>query len=442
MRSNNQSVIILKNTRYVVKKSVVNHDGSLYNLLMFLEAEVSEEENTSSQESEKLQFLFDKLDSQIWFIGKSNQYSLINESCAKFLGLDKSNISNKSIDQLLNKDESAKLESEVNKVKSENVELLSYEYLTNSAGEKRFFSVRKIPYLANDGNVETVICIAEDQTDMNKHEEEIKEYIEELHETKDLMEQNAYELVELNLKLEESEEELKKLNASKDKFFSIISHDLKTPVSAMMSYSEILNDEYDSLGKDEILDFIGSLKEVSANLFELLEGLLNWSRVQTGRMEYSPEVINLSDIIYNLNRMYKQSAQNKNIKLTTSIDGTGMVYADDNMINTVLRNLISNAIKFTNENGEVKVMLNDKDNHVLVSVVDDGIGIKDDDLHKLFRIDVHHTTTGTANEAGTGLGLILCKELVEKNGGIINVKSDVGTGTTFYFTLPKSKELI
>jgi PAS domain S-box-containing protein len=423
---------------YKINKSIVNDGSKLYNLIQLNEIEIENTSESGNEDSKKHDFLFDRLDSLIWFLEKDNLFGYVNDSFAKFLGKSKSEIINKPINELLISEEAEKLEFEIAKIRSENTELRSFEYLTNSSGEKKLFSLRKFPYSKTNGKIDTVICIAEDQTELKKSEDEIKEYIEELHETKDMMEQNAYELVELNLKLEESEEELRKQNASKDKFFSIISHDLKTPVSAMMSYSEILNDEFETLERGEIKEFIQSLKEVSANLFELLEGLLNWSRVQTGRMQYSPVKINLADTSKNLIKIYDQTAKKKHIKLISEFNGKTVAYADDNMVNTVMRNLISNAIKFTNENGEIKIQITELDDFLQVSIIDNGIGIKPEDLEKLFRIDVHHTTNGTANEAGTGLGLILCKELVEKNSGEINVKSKMGEGTSFYFTLPKS----
>ncbi len=275
----------------------------------------------------------------------------------------------------------------------------------------------------SNGKITSYRGILHDITETKKNQELLTKYLEQL--------------AGVNDQLKISEAELRRVNNEKDKFFSILSHDLKTPVSAIMSYSEILKDEFETLSGDEIKQFIGSLNEVSSNLFELLEGLLNWSRVQTGRMPYFPEILDIRYIIDSLHKFYLPSAQKKKISLTTSAIGSCRVFADENMVRTVLRNLISNAIKFTRESGKILIKADESENFVNVSIKDNGIGIKQKNIDKLFRIDVHHTTAGTANETGTGLGLILCKELIERNNGTITVKSKQGLGTTFRITLPR-----
>lgn len=278
-----------------------------------------------------------------------------------------------------------------------------------------------------------------DITSQVKSEEEINRHIEEIHETKDLMEQNAFELVKLNMKLEESEIELAALNANKDKFFSIIAHDLKSPFTALIGFTEMMIDDFDTFSKEELKEYIQTLLKSSKSTLNLLQNLLNWSRLQTGKMEFTPEKFDLFNIAHQVKELLENNAQTKGIKLINRINKNSYVVADKNMISTVIRNLISNAIKFTNHDGKVTISAQEKEDKLQVTISDTGIGMEEGDIKKLFRIDVHHTTRGTKNETGTGLGLILCSELVEKSGGKIWCSSKINKGTKFSFTLSKPK---
>lgn len=244
------------------------------------------------------------------------------------------------------------------------------------------------------------------------------------------------ELEVANTKVNVQNLELQDLNATKDKFFSIISHDLKGPLNSLTSFSSLLINHTESLSKEEIrmfaLDFDKSLK----NLFTLLENLLEWSRSQTGNIEFTPEPFDLAGVLRENTELLNAQAQNKKITLVYENGTEQTVHAHKNSVNTVVRNLISNAIKFTPEEGKVMLEMTKIENDVVVSVTDTGVGMPPQVIGKLFRIDSKHSTKGTANEKGTGLGLILCKEFVEKNGGRIWVKSKEGQGSAFYFSLP------
>lgn len=266
--------------------------------------------------------------------------------------------------------------------------------------------------------------------------EEIEKLIEEMQVSKEIIENNASEVVILNSKLYESEEQLKELNASKDKFFSIIAHDLKSPFQTLLGYSEILSKEIESLEKDDIKSFADNLYKSSESLFKLLENLLDWSRLQRGVMEYNPDNHLLFDIIYANTNFASIKAKDKNIEIVEKCENDIWVYCDYNMINTVLRNLISNSLKFTKPGGKIEVYV-EIDENITIIVKDNGVGMSEKAMNKIFKIDTHHSTLGTNNEQGTGLGLILCKELVDKNYGSIKVESEEGVGTSFYITLPK-----
>ena len=235
--------------------------------------------------------------------------------------------------------------------------------------------------------------------------------------------------------LQNSEAELRELNATKDKFFSIIAHDLKSPFNSILGFSEILKDEARDLDIDSIVEYAGIINSSVLHTFGLLENLLDWARMQQGRIPFEPQKILLNSIVNAEFEGLKNSADQKNIELNNYINQNLIITADENMISTVLRNLVSNAIKFTPNGGEVKVEASVEDDNVKISVSDTGIGIKPETIRKLFKIETSFTTRGTENEKGTGLGLLLCKEFVEKHGGKVWVESAVGKGSCFNFTL-------
>jgi PAS domain S-box-containing protein len=235
--------------------------------------------------------------------------------------------------------------------------------------------------------------------------------------------------------------ELHALNASKDKFFSIISHDLRSPFSTLMGFSEILEQQADTLTREEIKSQAHWLHASAERVYALLENLLNWSRLQRGAMPCQPENISVAQIADDNLALFQSKAEQKQITLTGTIDDQAWVYADYAMVNTVVRNLLSNALKFTPTGGRIDLSARTLDAEIEVTVADTGVGMEPEDCARLFRIDEQHTTAGTDGEKGSGLGLILCRELVERNGGQIRVESQPGQGTTFRCTLPQSHTL-
>jgi signal transduction histidine kinase len=231
--------------------------------------------------------------------------------------------------------------------------------------------------------------------------------------------------------------ELQNLNATKDKFFSIISHDLKGPLNSLTSFSGLLINHSEHLTKEEIQVLAKDLDKSLKNLFALLENLLEWSRSQTGNIEFKQEPFDLSVLLKQNRELLLQQAQNKGINLINANTKSVVVNAHENSINTVIRNLISNAIKFTPNDGMIMVDVTDHGVEWVVSIADNGVGMSKEVMDKLFRIDTKHSTKGTSDEKGTGLGLILCKDFVEKNGGRIWVESEVNKGSIFFFTIPK-----
>jgi PAS domain S-box-containing protein len=231
-------------------------------------------------------------------------------------------------------------------------------------------------------------------------------------------------------------EELKEANAAKDKFFSIIAHDLKSPFNSILGFSEMLKDDVKNLRMDEIQHFAKLIHSSAYHTYLLLENLLEWSRMQRGQISFSPKSIILDQLVNDEFEVIKNNASQKSITILNSIPRNLIVSADENMLSNIIRNLVSNAIKFTPREGFVKVSAEVSDGYIHISVTDNGIGIKPEAIGKLFKIETSFTTRGTENEKGTGLGLLLCKEFIEKHRGKIRVESEPGKGSKFIFMLP------
>lgn len=244
-----------------------------------------------------------------------------------------------------------------------------------------------------------------------------------------------------NARLYEMEQ---KLNRDKDKFFSIISHDLRGPFNGLMGYTQLMAEKIEILNTNDIQQMSRDIYKVAKATFQLLENLLTWSQLQRGRIEYKPGLLELSELAEATMSLLQKPARNKQVQLEQVIEEGLYIYADKYMIDTVIRNLATNALKFTPCGGQVTLSAQrnssspdqGEDQWIEISVRDTGVGIRQEDIDKLFRIEVYHTTEGTAQEKGTGLGLILCQEMVEKNGGRIWVESELGKGTTVKFIVP------
>jgi len=249
------------------------------------------------------------------------------------------------------------------------------------------------------------------------------------------------QLLELkNKTIEQSENELRILNASKNKFFSIIAHDLKNPFHTVMGYSYLLSNDYDNFTEGERRKFASDINQSTNNIFRLLQNLLEWSKSQTGRLVFNPREIELNKVMESSVSVLRSLADQKKIHIEFNFSNDLSMFADPQMIETVLRNLINNAIKFTPENGRIEITAHQIDGHISVCVKDSGIGISADEVRNLFQIDSTVKCKGTNNEDGSGLGLILCREFVHKNDGTIWVKSTPGEGSSFFFTVPAKSE--
>lgn len=240
------------------------------------------------------------------------------------------------------------------------------------------------------------------------------------------------------IQLNEANAQLKKLNIDKDRFITILGHDLKSPFNHMLGYSEILTEEIDSLNKGEIINIAKNINKSAQITKNLLEEILLWARTQQGNFPFNPRNLSFTEICKDAVEVLYPNAKAKNIAINYLPTEHLNVFADTDMLKTVLRNLVSNAIKFTNKGGTIRIGAEENSENITISVSDNGVGIHPDNMAKLFKISEIIRTKGTSKETGTGLGLLLCKEFVGKHGGKIWVESELGKGSDFKFTLPTS----
>lgn len=295
--------------------------------------------------------------------------------------------------------------------------------------KKRFQELTISPYAILESDSFWAVFTITDVTDLtNKLKEQNELYKKS---------QNEIEArIKTQEKLKVSEKSLQELNATKDKFFSIIAHDLRGPFNALLGLSELLVEKSIDRDADQVVEVSRHINESSKNTYSLLVNLLDWSRLQLGKFTFKPEKVDINTIIDDILNLHISAAKGKKIVLKKDIQPNILLYADMNMISTIIRNLISNSIKFTPAKGEVTIKVFTHKTELRFSIIDTGIGIKKEDIHKLFKIDSKFSRTGTASETGTGLGLILCKEFVENHDGKIWVESEFGKGSVFSFSIP------
>ncbi|MDP2303432.1 MAG: PAS domain S-box protein [Ignavibacteria bacterium] len=244
---------------------------------------------------------------------------------------------------------------------------------------------------------------------------------------------------EIEIKLKN--EQLIKLNSEKDKFFSIIAHDLKSPFQGFIGLTELLANEHEDFSKVELVELGKSLYESASTVYKLLENLLEWAQMQKGTISFTPGELLLFKAVSSSINTVNQRALQKGISIINEVDETQKVYADEKMISTVLRNFLSNAVKFTKREGQIIVRTKKLDDEMVeVSVSDTGVGMAEKDVNKLFKVEEKVSSKGTEGEPSTGLGLLLCKEFIEKNGGKVRAESEKGKGSIFYFTVPESND--
>ncbi|MBK8944024.1 MAG: PAS domain S-box protein [Ignavibacteriae bacterium] len=378
----------------------------------------------------------------IFLIDSNRNLRFANPEFYNLLGYSAEEVlDTKVFEKIYNHNSKVEIDCPINKVLNDEVIVrITHDFFKTVNDDYLPVSFVSSPIKRN-GKIIGCVTAFHDITERIEAEEALKRYVEELQFNKELMEENAVEAARLNEMLWDSETRLKELNASKDKFFSIISHDLRSPLTSIIGFAEVMIEDLETLSKEEIKEFTNSIYKSSKNVQNLLENLLQWSRIQTGRIEFNPINFEINNLINDVIALYQVNAARKKITLVNLLEKQYKVNADKFMIDTVLRNLVSNAIKFTPQGGTIKINVEKLDeNNLTISIIDSGVGIKEEIIEKLFKIDSHITTKGTDKEKGTGLGLILCKEFVEKHQGKIWVESKFEEGSEFKFTLPLKNE--
>jgi signal transduction histidine kinase len=307
------------------------------------------------------------------------------------------------------------------------------------------FSLGAVDYITKPFQPEEVLARVKTQLTLRNLQKGLQQEIarrrqaeEELRTLNQQLKEANQQLEETNQQLQEVNQQLQKANASKDKFFSIIAHELRNPFTALIGLTEAIVEEIEFYSKDQIKDKINRLHTNSERVYALLTNLLTWSRLERGLIECKPETFSLADVTERSIRLFASNAGRKQTTLRNLVPHGTTAYAEPKMIDTIIRNLISNALKFIEPGGTIEVSIPRQDEEfVEIAVSDTGIGMSQQQIEKLFRIEQKTSKKGTAGEEGTGLGLILCKELVEKNSGRIRVESEVGKGSQFMVSLPR-----
>jgi PAS domain S-box-containing protein len=366
-------------------------------------------EEELAQEQYLMRTLMDNLPDHIYFKDNESHFLRVNKALAQFLGLnDPAQAIKKTDFDFFTGEHALQAYEDEQKIIRTGQLLSTEEKETHHDRPDTWVSTIKLPLSDKDGNIIGTFGISRDITKNKLAEEEIK---------------LKNELLQI-------------INSEKDKFFSILAHDLRGPLSAFVSATQIIAEEIQTMGIEEIKEITLSMKTSATNIYSLLENLLEWSRLRRGVMDFIPEKINLKKKIEECVAVLSESARKKGIEILISIPEIIDVLADSLMFDTVIRNLISNAIKFTPVGGKVTLTAGYIEDHTVeIKISDSGIGMTPELKDKLFLLNEKTSRKGTEGEPSTGLGLLLCKEFIEKHNGRIRVESEVGKGSTFSFTI-------
>lgn len=282
--------------------------------------------------------------------------------------------------------------------------------------------------------------LVERSEEIKSQNEKLEEFNQEILRQSDKILKQQEEIINQNKELEITVKKLDESNKTKDRFFNILAHDLKNPVSSLTSLSSLLSKNLSNLGKEEILEYAGHINKSSAAVYQLLINLLDWARTQSNNIQYKPASLNLKALVQKIIPLIHQSCREKHIELHTDISESHFLYADINMTETIIRNILSNSIKFTPRNGSIWVGSQQQGEKILILIQDTGVGMTEDEIKQLFKIDKPNISRGTEGESGTGLGLMICKDFIETNNGTLQIESEPGKGSIFKIILPSSPD--
>lgn len=356
--------------------------------------------------------ILDHLPVLVSYVDTDLRYRYANKTYEKWMGLSMNDVYGKLVKDIVEPgSHDALIQNLPVALRGETVR---FDTCREMNGNEQFLHVTLIPHVDENKSVVGFFSVVADVTRLRKRENKIRK----------------------------QKEKLEELNATKDKLFSIIAHDLKNPFNSLLGFAELLHDDFETLDEPTKKEFANHIYESAQNASRLLSNLLAWSTAQRGKIEFNPSPVNINALVAENLKLLEPSAQAKNIQLQSDLHSEFLINTDHDLINTVIRNLLSNAIKFTPKNGQVNISAREVSemqtgNYLEISVQDTGMGIAPEKLDQLFKIGKSISTAGTEGESGTGLGLMLCKEFVEKCGGNIRVTSKLGQGSVFSFTVPK-----
>jgi PAS domain S-box-containing protein len=370
--------------------------------------ERKEIENSLRESREEYRKLVELQGEGLAIVDKEERFIFTNPAAERMMGVPAGTLIGRKMDEFVSKTTFEQIKQQTIIRADGNQSTYEIEIIREN-GEKRVILVTATPQFDGNGVFESSLGIFIDITDRKNIENELKK----------------------------NESTLKALNTTKDKLFSIIAHDLRGPIGTSADLLEVMIENYENFSSDEQLKMLDILKNSAKSTYSLLETLLNWSIVQTGNIVFRPELFNLTKCVDTIVRNVVPTLYSKNITLLYEPAEEIFCYADQNMIQTVIRNLIGNAIKYTFRNGTIEIRVINKGNNTEISISDNGIGMDEETRNNLFVLDKQSSKYGTENEKGTGLGLILCKEFIEKHGGHLLIESEKDKGSSFTFELPQ-----
>lgn len=414
---------LLQKHQHILEREVEKRSSELMDTNRKLRQEIEIRKNTETRIRETtlfLQTMINTIPVPIFYKDMQGIYLGGNHAFFSFLGRQANEVIGKTVHEVIQDKTFADVVIKMdNRLIQSGTKQVYEAKAKKGTGEVRDVILHKTAYKNSDGETAGIVGIFIDVTEnrmMTRELTELKEHLQE-------------QVSKRTAQLEEA-------NATKDKFFSIIAHDLKSPFNIIHGFLNLIHDEFDEFNSQELKEFISRTLEASTNTFSLLENLLAWSRSQRGTIEHRPVRTNLCEICDEVIHCNAETAKNKNIRIINNISHDHLAFADANMIRTIIRNLITNALKFSYPAGDIKISSKIEGDKVVMCVQDNGIGMSKDYVEKLFVINEKTQRQGTYNEKGTGLGLILCKEFVEKNQGELWVESHENEGSSFYFSLP------
>lgn len=369
----------------------------------------NEEIQAKNQELEKLSMVVQKTDNAVMIMDAKGNIEWMNDAFVKMYGYTLEDFRVELGENMIQLSTHPKIDQIIKNCINEHTTIIYDSMIRSKEGKNIYAQTTITPVLDEEGEVSKLLAIDSNITDIK----------------------NAQE------KIEHQRDELETLNAMKDRFFAIISHDLKNPFTSLLSLSQSLSENFQDFEPDELDEFLKRVNKSAWQIFNLLENLLTWSRSQTGKLDFAPQKVNVTEALNTTYNLMLATAEKKQIDFSVSSEPDLCMFVDNNMMMTVLRNLAHNAIKFTNPEGRVNISATKNGNDFIQFVVEDnGIGLSKEDQEKLFRIDVKTKSIGKSTEKGTGLGLILCQEFIQKNGGDIHIESEEEKGSRFVFRVP------